>query len=182
MSFTMPSKSVVVHFYCKDTTRFDNSWEKAVRAGGAVEHDDFEYSIAAPGATCKNYRLAHPGGIKSLVEYDKFYPLRNPTYVGSGLRDQENYAVTMKERTTDPYFVYLEDIVNSINPVGSVCHVHWLACRENITGEESTFEANCRGTYGGLYTEKQKEEVGKIDKTASAPSAIAALLKKRLQN
>ncbi|MBU6953401.1 MULTISPECIES: putative adhesin [unclassified Hahella] len=155
--FDMP-RNVVLHFYCPHTKKFDSSWENAVRAGQAVAHQDFSHERGPQ--RCRNYRLAHPGGIKSKVGYDSLHPLIPPHYIGANLRDQLNCAV--KDRVTH-WYVHLKDILNSIRPNGAVCHVHWLACRDDLKGIASDFEREAKGRYGGIYGGEPKKAVGKLD-------------------
>ncbi|MFA0809589.1 putative adhesin [Microbulbifer epialgicus] len=153
--------NVILHFYCPDKKKFDSSWEKAIRSGSGVDHKDFSHEPHVSGSRCKNYRLAHPGGIKSLVSYASLHPLKNPYYVGSNLRDQLNCAV--KDRAGE-WYVSLQDVLNSVKPNGSICHVHWFACRDDITGIEDDFAKEAKGMYGGIALESNsKAPAGKLD-------------------
>lgn len=157
-TFEIPP-NVVLHFYCPHGKKFDSSWEQAVRSGSGVEHADFLHERGPQ--QCKNYRLAHPGGIKSVVSYASLHPLVPPYFVGSNLRDQLNCAVKDRE---NEWSVHLSDVLQSIKPNGAVCHVHWMACRDDLSGIEKDFEREAKGMYGGMLGDGQsKPAVGKLD-------------------
>lgn len=148
--FDVP-QGIVVHFYCPHTKKFDSSWEPVVRQGGAVAHPDFAHERVT--GRCRNYRLAHPGGIKSTVRYVVLEPLIAPHYVGQHFNDQANFAV--KDRSEGKYYVHLKDVLESIKPRnGMNVHVHWLACRDALEGIENDFSNEARGMYGGVYVPK----------------------------
>jgi hypothetical protein len=166
--FNVP-QNVKIVFYCKHTGLFDSSWEPKIRNNEAVDHGDYRLEEINGGSRCINYRLGHPGGIKSTLDWADFKAATR----GDGIRPLEDgatYAVKQNGDTTGfDWYVDLETICRTATASGPVT-IHWFACREQFPQDSQAledWENTCKGMYGGKNVELainlQKKEIQKLD-------------------
>lgn len=143
--------NVSLRFYCRHGSVFDSSWERSLLQGTPVQHRDFALETVSGIAECRNYVLAHPGGIRSTVRY----PTMRAIDPEAPLDLADNAFFAVKVRADNGYWcISLNAILRKVAGAGAIT-VHWFACREEFAdwnGEQfSAWKEAARGMVGRPY-------------------------------